>query len=289
MGGRGGDGGGRVGGVEGKVVGGEGVGIGGGGRKEEGMREEEVRKVDEGLVGGGRGGGLGGGVDLMEWHKMVKLLRDNVFGNRSIDFEVVWDKKRPNYAYENINVGLPIWGIEGKAEGGGGGGRLREEELVTKGGAAAASGASIGGGVTGGREEEGLEEDGVWPVLETEGYVNWLRSDHCPLSPVLIKKGETKVAIYGLNYVRKTKELLEKGKIRFIIPPAEEEVFTVLLIHLDGKREEPEELLKYLPKELDLVVVGGVEMLNGQKKNNASFGLGMHIDFFYFNFFFSFL
>ena len=286
MGGRGGggEGGGRGGVVEGKVIGGEGGGIGGG-RKEEGIREEEVRRVEEGPIGGGRGGGLGGGVDLMEWHKMVKLLRDNVFGNRSIDFEVVWDKKRPNYAYENINVGLPIWGIEGKAEGGGGG-RLREEELATKGGAAAASGTSIGGGVTGGREEEGLEEDGVWPVLETEGYVNWLRSDHCPLSPVLIKKGETKVAIYGLNYVRKTKELLEKGKIRFIIPAAEEEVFTVLLIHLDGKREEPEELLKYLPKELDLVVVGGVEMLNGQKKNNASFGLGNIYIFFILTFFF---
>lgn len=268
-------------GVEGR---GGGAG-GGGGRKEEGMREEEGRKVEEIAIGGGRVGGPGGGVDLIEWHKMVKLLRDNVFGNRSIDFEVVWDKRRPNYAYENINVGLPIWGIEGKAEGGGGR-RFNEEELTTKGGAAAAaSGTSMGGvviGGSGGKEEEGWEEDGVWPVLETEGYVNWLRSDHFPLSPVLIKKGETKVGIYGLNYVRKTKELLEKGKIRFIMPAVEEEVFTVLLIHLDGRKEEPEELLKYLPKELDLVVVGGVEMLNGQKKNNASFGLGISFFFFYF-------
>jgi hypothetical protein len=192
---------------------------------------------------------ISGGVDLVEWHKMVRLLRDHVFGSRSIDFEVVWEKRRPNYACENINVGLPVWGIEGKLEAKGG--KVREKII---------SG-----------ENCVEKEEGVWPVLETEGYVNWLRSEIAkPLTPVIIKKGETKIALYGLNYQRNIREVLEKGGIKLLMPQKEEEVFSILVMHLDGKKEEPEDFLKLLPKELDLVVFGGVETLLNQRKNNAS-------------------
>ena len=49
--------------------------------------------------------------------KSIALLKENIFGDKPINYEVLWGKKAPNYACENMNIDLPIFAIHGKNEG----------------------------------------------------------------------------------------------------------------------------------------------------------------------------
>lgn len=46
--------------------------------------------------------------------KSVKILKENIFGDKNLNYEVFWDKNIPNYASENMNIDLPIFAINGK-------------------------------------------------------------------------------------------------------------------------------------------------------------------------------
>ena len=49
-------------------------------------------------------------------YKSISLLKDNIFGDKPINYEVIWDQHVPNYACENMNIDLPIFAIHGKRE-----------------------------------------------------------------------------------------------------------------------------------------------------------------------------
>lgn len=49
-------------------------------------------------------------------HRAVSLIKSSIFGDKPINFEVLWGKQAPNYACENMNIDLPIFVIQGKRE-----------------------------------------------------------------------------------------------------------------------------------------------------------------------------
>lgn len=49
-------------------------------------------------------------------YKSISLLKENIFGDKPINYEVIWGQQVPNYACENMNIDLPIFVIHGKRE-----------------------------------------------------------------------------------------------------------------------------------------------------------------------------
>lgn len=49
-------------------------------------------------------------------YKAISILKENIFGDKAINYEVIWDQHVPNYACENMNIDLPIFIIHGKRE-----------------------------------------------------------------------------------------------------------------------------------------------------------------------------
>ena len=46
-------------------------------------------------------------------YKCLKIMKEKIFGDKTIDYETFWDEQAPNYANENMNISLPIFIIHG--------------------------------------------------------------------------------------------------------------------------------------------------------------------------------
>lgn len=81
---------------------------------EEMLRKARVANVDMLLLGG----------NLFDEHspdqyilqRTMTCLKDHIFGDKPIGYEIVWGKNAPNYACENMNIDLPIFAIHGRKE-----------------------------------------------------------------------------------------------------------------------------------------------------------------------------
>ena len=49
-------------------------------------------------------------------YKSIGLLKEHIFGDKPINYEIIWGKQAPNYACENMNIDLPIFAIHGRNE-----------------------------------------------------------------------------------------------------------------------------------------------------------------------------
>ncbi|XP_052860767.1 double-strand break repair protein MRE11 [Anopheles cruzii] len=170
-------------------------------------------------------------------NRCLRLLKTYTLGDKPIRLEFLTDQNQEliaslsstmNYEDPNINVAIPVYSIHGNHDDATGFGHISAMEL-----------------------------------LSTNGYVNyfgkWNDLNKIVINPILLRKGETKLALYGLNYIADARlcRLLEERKV-FFQKPEEQGWFHVLVLHQNRADRGPKNYLPEhaLPKFLDLVIWG---------------------------------
>uniref|UniRef100_A0A0K8WKH3 Double-strand break repair protein n=1 Tax=Bactrocera latifrons TaxID=174628 RepID=A0A0K8WKH3_BACLA len=172
-------------------------------------------------------------------HNCMKLLRRYTFGDKPISIEMLSDQsvnfhnatnETVNYEDPNLNIAIPVFSIHGNHDDPSGFGQLSSLDL-----------------------------------LSTTGLINyfgrWTDLTKVTISPLLLRKGETQLALYGLSHIHdaRLRRLFEDFKVNIACPgPEEGEWFHLMVLHQNHadrgpKSNIPEELL---PEFLHLVIWG---------------------------------
>ena len=187
--------------------------------------------------------------------RAMQILREHCLGDRDVKFEVVSDQsshfhdkyRTVNYEDPNYNVQLPVFSIHGNHDDPAGDGGLAPLDL-----------------------------------LQTVNLVNYFgraeRVDDIKLQPVLIKKGETKLALYGLGHIRdeRLSRAFERKEVMVVKPSQDAgEWFNVMAVHQNRFVRGAGHLVKkgylkeqQLPSCMDVVVWG--------HEHECEIGSGMH-------------
>jgi double-strand break repair protein MRE11 len=146
--------------------------------------------------------------------KCQKLFREYCFGDKPIEFEIVSDENtnfghtgfpRANFNDPNLNVGIPVFTIHGNHD-----------------------------------DPTGQQNLCVMDTLAAAGLVNYFgkANTNCDqiikIHPVLLEKGDTKLAIYGLGAIKDERlhSMFEKGAVEFVRPSDfQDEWFNIMVIH----------------------------------------------------------
>ena len=177
----------------------------------------------------------------------MDVLREYVFGDDAIEFEVVSDQSINfpnrgivNFEDENVNVALPIFAIHGNHD-----------------------------------DPSGQENLSALDILSSCSLINYFgkhalsgsNTGAIELKPVLLRKGETKLALYGLGWIRDQRlhqMMASKGNVKWIRPGSSDEKtplanwFNLMLIHQNRVSHAPKNSIseRHLPSWMDLVVWG---------------------------------
>ena len=177
----------------------------------------------------------------------MDVLREYVFGDDPIEFEVVSDQSINfpnrgivNFEDENVNVALPIFAIHGNHD-----------------------------------DPSGQENLSALDILSSCSLINYFgkhalsgsNTGAIELKPVLLRKGETKLALYGLGWIRDQRlhqMMASKGNVKWIRPGSSDEKtplanwFNLMLIHQNRVSHAPKNSIseRHLPSWMDLVVWG---------------------------------
>ncbi|XP_053665023.1 double-strand break repair protein MRE11 [Anopheles marshallii] len=169
--------------------------------------------------------------------RCFRLLKTHLLGDKPIKLEFLSDQnvnfldslsQTVNYEDPNLNIAIPLFSIHGNHDDSGGSGCVSSMNL-----------------------------------LSTNGYVNyfgkWTDLSRIDIRPILLRKGETKLALYGLSYMSDARlcRLLEEAKV-FMERPDQPGFFNVMVLHQNRvergqKNHLPE---SSLPQFLDLVIWG---------------------------------
>eukprot|EP00039_Didymoeca_costata_P004820 m.76395 g.76395 ORF g.76395 m.76395 type:complete len:633 (+) comp12554_c0_seq1:227-2125(+) len=172
-------------------------------------------------------------------HGCMQLLREYCMGDRPCQFQILSDQSenfpnrfsRVNYEDPNFNVSYPVFSIHGNHDDPAGDGYLSSLDL-----------------------------------LSASNLVNYFgmtkNVDDIKISPILIQKGATKLALYGLGSVRDERlyrTFLNK-KVKMLRPESSEdkEWFNMFVIHQNRVKHSATNYIpeKFLPEFLDLVIWG---------------------------------
>ncbi|TRY53215.1 DNA repair and meiosis protein Mre11 [Cryptosporidium tyzzeri] len=175
-------------------------------------------------------------------YKVMNIIREYCMGNKQIKFRALNRQDSSNvngYNWEvgDANVSIPFFGIHGNHDDPG---------------------------------EEGLLSP--LDILESARFINYIGKnnnvDNIEVFPVLLEKGSTRLAIYGIGNIRDERlhRSFEKNKVKFLIPEntnGDSEWFSILLFHQNRKKGNfggtlskdsiPE---SFLPDFLDLIIWG---------------------------------
>ena len=144
----------------------------------------------------------------------IRLLETHALGDEPVSFEILGDPAlnfrsgSANYECPHVSIGLPIFSIHGN------------HDEPSRDGGPAGSLAAL-------------------DLLSSTRLVNYFgrqeKVDDIEILPILLRKGETNVAIYGLGNMRdeRLSRAWTKEKLRFVRPPEEENVnyFNIFVIH----------------------------------------------------------
>ncbi|XP_030369777.1 double-strand break repair protein MRE11 [Scaptodrosophila lebanonensis] len=161
-------------------------------------------------------------------HRCIELLRRYTFGDKPVSLEVLSDQtlsfhntinQTVNYEDPNLNISIPVFSIHGNHDDPSGFGRLSSLDL-----------------------------------LSTSGLVNyfgrWTDLTKLEINPILLRKGETQLALYGLSHINDARltRLFRDFKVTMNCPgTAEEEWFHLMVVHQNRADRGPK---NYLPEEL---------------------------------------
>ncbi|XP_055624641.1 double-strand break repair protein MRE11 isoform X2 [Toxorhynchites rutilus septentrionalis] len=170
-------------------------------------------------------------------NRCSRLLKTYMLGDKPIKLEFLSDQnenfleslnRTVNYEDPNMNIAIPVFSIHGNHDDPSGFGRISSLDL-----------------------------------LSTNGYVNyfgkWTDLTKINISPILLKKGETKLALYGLSYISDARlaRLFNEAKV-FLEKPEDSGWFNIMVLHQNRADRGPKNYLpeKSLPGFLDLVIWG---------------------------------
>ncbi|KAH8240994.1 hypothetical protein KR026_009962 [Drosophila bipectinata] len=178
-------------------------------------------------------------------HKCMELLRRYTFGDRPISLQILSDQAESfhnsvnqsvNYMDPNLNISIPVFSIHGNHDDPSGFGRLSSLDL-----------------------------------LSTTGLVNyfgrWTDLSQVEIKPVLIRKGVSQLALYGLSHIHDARlaRLVKDFKVNFFCPESnkenesdEDDWFHLLVVHQNRADRGPKNYLpeNSLPAFLHLVIWG---------------------------------
>ncbi|KAF1989280.1 DNA repair exonuclease [Aulographum hederae CBS 113979] len=171
-------------------------------------------------------------------YQVMRSLRMNCYGDRPCELEMLGDGSEAfggpfdhvNYEDADINVAIPVFSIHGNHDDPSGEGHLAALDL-----------------------------------LQISGLLNYYgrtpESDNIVIKPVLLQKGQTKLALYGMSNVRDERlfRTFRDGKVRFFQPNTQkDDWFNLMSVHQNHHAYTETGYLpeNFLPSFLDLVVWG---------------------------------
>jgi double-strand break repair protein MRE11 len=171
-------------------------------------------------------------------YQVMRSLRMNCLGEKPCELEMLSDASENfggmfdhvNYEDEDINIAIPVFAIHGNHDDPSGEGSFSPLDL-----------------------------------LQASGFVNYFgrtpEVDKINVKPVLLQKGGTKLALYGLSNVRDERlfHTWRDGNVKFFQPGTQkEEWFNLMSVHQNHHAHTPTSYLpeNFLPEFMDLVVWG---------------------------------
>ncbi|KAI4173130.1 MAG: hypothetical protein LQ346_008469 [Caloplaca aetnensis] len=171
-------------------------------------------------------------------YQVMRSLRMNCLGEKPCELEVLSDMSENfqgafnhvNYEDPDINVSIPVFSIHGNHDDPSGEGHFAALDL-----------------------------------LQVSGLVNYFgrtpESDNIQIKPVLLQKGNTKLALYGMSNVRDERlfRTFRDGKVKFFQPGTQkQDWFNLMTVHQNHHAYTETGYLpeNFLPEFLDLVVWG---------------------------------
>ncbi|KAJ5469174.1 Mre11DNA-binding [Penicillium sp. IBT 31633x] len=171
-------------------------------------------------------------------YQVMRSIRMNCFGDKPCELEMLSDASENfqgafnhvNYEDLDMNVAIPIFSIHGNHDDPSGEGHLAALDL-----------------------------------LQVSGLLNYYgrtpESDNIQIKPVLLQKGRTKLALYGMSNVRDERlfRTFRDGKVKFFQPSIQKsDWFNLMSVHQNHHAHTETSYLpeNFLPDFLDLVVWG---------------------------------
>ncbi|XP_045115362.1 double-strand break repair protein MRE11-like [Portunus trituberculatus] len=169
--------------------------------------------------------------------RCMDLLRKYTFGDRPVHFNILSDPavnfphtKQVNFLDPNLNVAIPVFSIHGNHDDPAGMGLLCALEMLSSAG-----------------------------LINYFGRVSDLND--IKISPVLMEKGNTKLALYGLSSIKDERlhRLFVENKVKMLRPKESlTEWFNLMTVHQNHAKRGPSNYLpeSFLDPFLDLVIWG---------------------------------
>lgn len=169
-------------------------------------------------------------------HKCMKLLRRYTLGDKPIEFEIVNGQdasfleslqKSANFEDPNINISVPVFSIHGNHDDPSGFGRLSSLD-----------------------------------ILSITGLVNyfgkWTDLNQVNINPIMIKKGDTKLALFGLSHIYDTRLVRLFKEYKVTLEKPDDNWFNLMVLHQNRADRGPKNYLPedILPSFLDLIIWG---------------------------------
>ncbi|KAH8403070.1 hypothetical protein KR222_003891, partial [Zaprionus bogoriensis] len=164
-------------------------------------------------------------------YKCIELLRRYTFGDKPVSLEILSDQsvnfhnavnQSVNYEDPNLNISIPVFSIHGNHDDPSGFGRLSSLDL-----------------------------------LSITGLVNyfgrWTDLTKLEISPILIRKGDSKLALYGLSHIHDARlaRMFKDDQVTIHCQnesgEAEDDWFHLMVVHQNRADRGPK---NYLPEEL---------------------------------------
>ncbi|KAG8527726.1 Double-strand break repair protein mus-23 [Bacidia gigantensis] len=169
---------------------------------------------------------------------VMRSLRMNCYGDKPCELEMLSDNSEVfqgafnyvNYEDPDINVAIPVFSIHGNHDDPSGEGHLAALD-----------------------------------ILQTAGLLNYYgrtpESDNVQIKPVLLQKGRTKLALYGMSNIRDERmfRTFRDGKVKFFQPGTQkQDWFNLMSVHQNHHAYTDTGYLpeNFLPDFMDLVVWG---------------------------------
>jgi len=171
-------------------------------------------------------------------YQVMRSLRMNCLGDKPCELEMLSDASdifegafnHVNYEDPDINVAIPVFSIHGNHDDPSGDGHFCSLDL-----------------------------------LQVSGLLNYFgrtpESDNIEVKPVLLQKGQTKLALYGMSNVRDERlfRTFRDGNVKFFKPKVQQsDWFNIMAVHQNHHAHSETGYLpeNFLPEFLDLVVWG---------------------------------
>ncbi|EJD05327.1 DNA repair exonuclease [Fomitiporia mediterranea MF3/22] len=183
-------------------------------------------------------------------YRVIALLREHTLGDRPVQVELLSDPDEGkatgftfpavNYEDPNFNVGIPVFSIHGNhddPQGAGPEGALCALDLLS---------------VTGLLNYMGKID---LPTTDAEAQTAGIA-----VKPVLLKKGDTRLGLYGIGNVKDARMHFElrSNRVRMFMPRDKQEWFNILLLHQNRVKRGPQEAVPegMFDDSINLVVWG---------------------------------